>query len=195
MVGTTQEEPGFVYQGRLPSRRAKESLSPLAYRILFALDQFPCDLLFVHRDAEKENQPLVKRTEEIEEAKVLLADKCDFKVTIPVIPIRMTEAWLLIDENAIRVAVSNPNGKMRLDLPPIRGIENLPDPKETLKSLLKAASGTNARRYREPPTHILASCISDFSQLRNLTSFMEMEKSIIYGLAELQMNGRTLILT
>jgi hypothetical protein len=39
---------------------------------------------------------------------------------IPVVPVRMTEAWLLADEFAIRSAPGNPNGTQSLDLPDLR---------------------------------------------------------------------------
>ena len=45
-----------------------------------------------------------------------------------VIPVRMTEAWLLIDELALRRAAGNPNGRNPLDLPALKDLEALPEP-------------------------------------------------------------------
>jgi hypothetical protein len=64
----------------------------LRERISLSIFLYPCDLLFVHRDAE--HQPPELRKEEIRNA---LAE-WDAKVSLPpvvhVISIHMTEAWL-----------------------------------------------------------------------------------------------------
>src|SRR5579872_4460722 len=86
----------------------------LADRIRYSIDLYPCDLLFVHRDAERE--PPANRRSEIQSAKDLVTE-CNAVPSICVIPVRMQEAWLLIDEQAIRRAAGNPNGKQPLILP------------------------------------------------------------------------------
>jgi hypothetical protein len=74
-----------------PSRKLEERLQD-------AIKLFPCDVLFIHRDAERE--PPEKRRREIDMAIAALGNSVSYWV--PVIPVRMTEAWLLIDEKAIR---------------------------------------------------------------------------------------------
>ncbi|MFN9861081.1 MAG: hypothetical protein ACK556_23840, partial [Pseudanabaena sp.] len=109
--------------GRLP--KPPKTLSD---RIVAALDLYPCDLLFIHRDAERE--PINARVEEINSAMVIVQSKMtDSITTVPVIPIRMTEAWLLIDEKAIKTAAGNPRGKQILSMPAINRLETIPDPK------------------------------------------------------------------
>ena len=56
------------------------------------------DLLFIHRDAEGQNPQL--RHEEISEAAA-------GKAHVAVVPIRMSEAWLLFDEEAIREEIED----------------------------------------------------------------------------------------
>lgn len=99
------------------------------------------DVVVVHRDAD--NAGADARLNEIEKA-VQDAGR-DFAL-VPVIPIRMTEAWLLLDERAIRQVAGNPNGRMRLDLPTPREVEHVADPKTRLRDCLLAASGTAGRR-------------------------------------------------
>ncbi|MFN7616245.1 MAG: hypothetical protein ACK5RM_08685, partial [Pseudanabaena sp.] len=107
--------------GRLP--KPPKTLSD---RIVAALDLYPCDLLFIHRDAERE--PINARIEEINSAMVIVQSKIiDSITTVPVIPIRMTEAWLLIDEKAIKTAAGNPRGKQILSMPAINRLETIPD--------------------------------------------------------------------
>lgn len=48
---------------------------------------------------------------------------------VPVIPGRMTEAWLRLDEAAIRRVAGNPNGRTKLGLPKLHEVESVADPK------------------------------------------------------------------
>jgi hypothetical protein len=83
----------------------------LVDRIRAALEYFPCDILFIHRDAEK--QPWSARVSEIQEAIDKLAG-ISFPSFICVIPVRTMEAWLLLVEGAIRSASGNPKGRCTL---------------------------------------------------------------------------------
>ena len=150
----------------------------LEARIRASLDLFPCDLLFVHRDAERE--PRENRVVEIRRALEALTD-----ITLPVVcvvPVRMQEAWLLFDEMAIRSTAGNPNGAVPLLLPRLRDIEGMPDPKQRLQELLKTASGLTGRRRHQLN---LSSCarrvaeyIEDFSPLDNLPAFVALNDDV-----------------
>ena len=150
----------------------------LSERIRKSVDLYPCDLLFVHRDAE--SQPMGDRIEEIKAALIPLPDLQ--KPVVHVIPVRMQEAWLLFDEQAIRWAAGNKNGKMPLKLPSLKSIENLPDPKEVLNDLLREASGLSGRRRKNvPASHYaqrVAEYIEDFTPLRQLTGFQYLQAQI-----------------
>jgi hypothetical protein len=77
----------------------KSLTSTLEQRIRLSLDLYPCDLLFIHRDAEKE--PHATRVNQILKAIAQL----DSLISVPsvcVVPVRMTETWLLFDEIALR---------------------------------------------------------------------------------------------
>lgn len=97
------------------------------------------------------------------------------KPAVCVVPVRMSEAWLLIDETALRHAAGNPNGKVSLDLPSLHRLEQLPDPKQLLHDLLRRASGLHGRRLtsfnRRLHGHRVADWISDFSPLYRLSAF------------------------
>ena len=102
----------------------------------------------------------------------------------------MTEAWLLFDEAAIRKAVGNPNGNAQLNIPPLRTIENVPDPKAVLFESLKIASGYYGRRLAkfEPQKyrHRVAELISAYDPLRVVDSFAKLEASIGAFIQELE---------
>ncbi len=163
--------------GRVPHPPRK-----LEERIQYALDLYPCDLFFVHRDAESEIPQ--KRIDEINAAVEEARKNCSatFPPTVCVIPVRMTEAWLLFDPNAIRHAAGNPNGRMDVSLPNLSELESLPDPKEVLYELLRTASGLSGRHLKKFPhrelVHRVPDFIDDFSPLRSLSAFGALERDI-----------------
>lgn len=155
----------------------------LSDRIRVALALYPCDLLFVHRDAEGESREL--RVAEIHEH---LHEEGSRQTALCVVPVRMQEAWFLFDEAAIRSAADNPRGRMPLAVPPLEKLEEIPDPKGLLWNLLSTASGLRPGRLRRfspaPRMHRLADLIEDFSALRRLSAFQALEEELQQLLAE-----------
>ncbi len=155
----------------------------LTERIRVAVELFPCDVLFVHRDAERESRE--KRIAEIQQA----ASDATSKSVVCVVPVRMQEAWLLFDEMAIRRAAGCPNGRIPLELPDMSRIENEPDPKTILHTALRDASGYHGRRAKQfqpnKHAHRLGELIVDFSPLRRLTAFQKLEEDLITVLRKL----------
>lgn len=147
-----------------------------------ALQLYPCDLLFVHRDAESEDRET--RVVEIRQHLDELADQ----TAICVVPVRMQEAWFLFDERAIRLASDNPGGRMTLSLPPLDRLESVADPKSVLFDLLYKASGLRSGRlHRFVPAlrlHRLAEIIEDFTPLRRLPAFRALEDEMKGVLAQ-----------
>jgi hypothetical protein len=159
-------------------QRFPQSTRRLPERIQQALLYSPCDLLFIHRDAERE--PPENRLGEIQRSLQEIAH--ERPPVVCVIPMRMTEAWLLFEEAAIRRASGNPNGKVVLELPSLRRVEQLPDPKEVLYSLLREASGLTGRRLKDfrytAAVYRIAEIIEDFSPLRVLSAFQALEQEL-----------------
>ena len=102
------------------------------------------ELIFAHRDADAAG--FERRLEGI---------ACAFRNSgldvahVPIIPVKSTDAWILLDEGAIRRVAGNPRGKQTLLLPGPSRIEHLHDPKETLKAALVAACGHQGHRLRK----------------------------------------------
>ena len=76
--------------------------SSLADRMRQAVKLYPCDLLFVHRDSEKQAPEL--RYREIQQAAQEAFNTAPTFPCLCVVPIRMQEAWLLMDESVVRKA-------------------------------------------------------------------------------------------
>ena len=133
------KENGVVYAiqstwadlSRIPHQKRRR----LEDKIYLGLELYPCDLLFVHRDAEGE--PRQNRVNEITAATQRVITSVPPRICV--VPIRMQEAWLLFDEPAINRAAGNSSNRRSLSLPPINRLESLPDPKTKLHNSLKQA--------------------------------------------------------
>lgn len=149
----------------------------LSAKIRQAVQLYYCDLLFIHRDADREHRET--RKDEIRAA-LSIAEIDEPLPSVCVVPVRMTEAGLLIDERAIRRASGNPRGTQFLDLPQIPRLEGIPDPKNALHRALKSACGLQGRRLGsyKPDVDRLANLIEDFSPLRRLKAFEALEDDL-----------------
>jgi hypothetical protein len=105
--GASEIEPQLADMRRVPDPPRR-----LVPKIRLTLKLFPCEVSFIHRDAEA--QPLEDRVDEIREAVDILRREVELPPHVCVVPVRMTEAWLLQSESAIRAAADNPNGKNAL---------------------------------------------------------------------------------
>jgi hypothetical protein len=144
----------------------------LAARARKAIELYPAEVLFIHRDAERDS--LASRVTEVASALAHVDVR-----SVCIVPVRMTEAWFLFDERAIREAANNPNGTSPLSLPRITDLESDPDPKESLRSALRLASGQHGRRLARFDTakafYRLADRIVAFAPLRRLEAFTHFE--------------------
>jgi hypothetical protein len=168
-------------------RMLRRKPASLVERIGSALELYPADLLFIHRDAE--NQDPEARLSEIEGAVQTAAAT---QTWVGVVPVRMTEAWLLIDESAIRTAADNPNGEVALALPALSELERLPDPKRRLRELLEKACEKRGRRLeqfrRDLPWRVqrVAQLIQNFAKLGQLTAFRRLQRDTRGALAQVR---------
>jgi len=102
------------------------------------------NLLLIHRDADsRDHRP---RYDEILEA--IRINNMEVP-HVAVVPVQETEAWLLLDEAAIRRVAANPRGRVPLNLPTPAAVERLANPKEFLqRALINAAEVTGRRLDR-----------------------------------------------
>lgn len=160
-------------------RRLSPSPRKLSERIDRSVELYPCDLLFVHRDAE--NAPIEEREEEIRKA-IEESSMEDSVRVVCVVPVRMQEAWLLIDEAALRRAAGNPNGTQPLAMPDVQRLEELADPKQLIRDLLRQASELQGRRLERfnwrSSAHRVAEMIGDFSILYRLAAFQRLSAEV-----------------
>ncbi|MCX6368023.1 MAG: DUF4276 family protein [Armatimonadetes bacterium] len=172
---TIQRHTKHIFTGEFAYRRGQG----LAEKISNAMEDAPCDLLFIHRDSDREEP--IRRYEEIQVALT------DAKVEVPsiyVVPVRMMEAWLLFDIGVLRQAAGNRNSRAALNLPTLAQLENLADPKTVLREALRTASGQRGRRLDEFNKQIPAAMrritqlTDDFSPLLRLSAFQRLQEDV-----------------
>lgn len=138
------------------------------------------DLVIVHRDAEGQD-PEVRR----DEVASGVASVCEQMPTLAIVPIRMTEAWLLVDEGAIRRVAGRPNGTEALGLPSPGTVEQVPDPKKILHEALELASGATGRRLRRfrrdfgSHRRRLLEGLDHHGPVSKLTAWQQLEASVV----------------
>ena len=134
---------------------------------------YPSDVLIIHRDSEA--GLWTERVEQIKNA------VCDVQIPcwMPIVPVRMTEAWFLFDQRSIRRAAGRPADMVDLKLPPRHRWEVEPDPKTVLFAALRVASGLAGRRLGKFDVFgaraRVANLIDDFSYLRGMACFDDFE--------------------
>lgn len=172
---TIQRHTQQIFYGEFAYRRGQG----LAEKICNALDDAPCDLLFIHRDSDREDP--VRRYEEIQAA---LTEAGVDLPSICVVPVRMTEAWLLFDVGVLRQAAGNRNSRVPLNLPTLAQLENIADPKAVLRDALRVASERRGRKLDEFNKQIPAAMrritqlTDDFTPLLRLSAFQRLQDDV-----------------
>ena len=187
-----QHLPTCAVQARWPDLgRLRRPPKRLPEKIQTVVDISPCNVIFVHRDAETTS--LEDRQCEIDEAVDFARRTGAIPPAIAVVPVRMIEAWLLFDEKAIRAAAGNPNGSIEPRLPHLTDdVEDIPNPKDVLHRLILDATelGTHRRKRFDVGSAVqrIPQCIDDFSPLRVLSAFTALEKRILEVIEEQKWN-------
>ncbi len=149
---------------------------------------YPYNLLLIHRDAETND------LNSIQQRKTEVASNLPIEenTTVVIVPVKMMETWLLIDEQAIKKAAGNRNYQADMNLPSLKDLERYPNPKMLLHELLKNASGLRGRNLDKfnphRAVHLVAENIEDFSTLRQLSAFQILEADI-KNAVDTMMNG------
>ncbi len=165
----------------------------LDQKILEGLVNFgSCDLLLVHRDAdslvETASSGPQKRANEIE---VAVRDSGYSGPWVAIVPVRMTETWLLMDEEAIRQVSRRPHDNTPLGLPSPGQVESESDPKGCLEQALLTASGMSGRRlqkYKRDIPHLRRRLLEELPQggpLQQVPSWVRFRDNLLAALSAL----------
>lgn len=138
LAGATEadgEAPDLAQLQPPPGHRVVEKL-----RAVLSRDPV-FDAVVIHRDADSPDP--THRIEEIRQAVGEVGQQVRY---VAVVPVQELEAWLLLDERAIRRVAENPAGTVALELPTPSRVEALARPKERLDQVILLASELSGRR-------------------------------------------------
>lgn len=141
------------------------------------------DLLFIHADGDTDPErahaeriaPCMARIDQEQLARAF--------AIVPVIPVRMTEAWALADATALQSVLGTTLAPSALGLSDhiLRSLETLVEPKVLLKEIMQR-SGAQRGRRREPSIPRGLADRIDLASLRKLNSYSQFEENIEQGL-------------
>ena len=151
---------------------------------------FGCHALFVHADANA-RAPARALSERIEPGLSLLGQSAEpaCKITVPLVPVQATEAWLLADAAALCAVIGTDIDQTELGLPTsAAGVEAIARPKDALDDAVRKALAVRPRRRRllvlgqlyEPVARRLR-----LERLSQLPSFLRFEGLMAQALVEL----------
>jgi hypothetical protein len=159
-------------------------------KLLAARKLFPsAGLIIIHRDAD--NAGSEARLREINEAVNRMPEKFNTKV-IPMIPVKMTEAWLLADRKIINRVAGNVDCDDEIRcIPPVKILENRANVKELLLDALCEASGLEGgrlkpfkKRFGEMRARIMEDLAVDGPQ-KELPSYQAFRRELKYFSSDL----------
>ena len=167
-----------------------DSLSdaPREHRILGAAREAlgAWDVLFVHADGA--GNPGRARDQQVQPAIEGLRLELATGAGVAVVPVRETEAWALVDGDALRRVFGTTLVDDALGLPPsVSAVETLLDPKALLMSAFTATHPTGRRRKQgvSPLLNALGEQVA-LPRLRRLTAFAALEAELRQALRQLR---------
>ncbi|MCE2963546.1 MAG: hypothetical protein ACK5UE_01450 [Chitinophagales bacterium] len=150
--------------------------SDVERQLKFAELYYPFDILFYHRDAEINKRDIIFERKNEVFSKLTLEYK---ERVICIVPKIMMETWLLISEDALKMAAGNRQYSEKIYIPPLGKLENIKYTKGLLHQELKKINGCKRKFNPYKAAHLVAEYIEDYSPLRNLDAFNEFEKDLI----------------
>jgi len=149
-------------------------------------------ILIVHADADhptrdkalsERYQPGYERVQQID-VKIC-------KNLFPVIPVYMTEAWMLADLEALRDVIETDMRPQELRLPrKAKQVELDTDPKQTLKEVLQKAYAHKSRRHRRIDLDFLYEPLAlriNLGRLSEVPAYQQFKADLIFALKKLDL--------
>lgn len=154
-----------------------------------AFDKFGIILLFVHTDSDAPSDDLIFQTKIIPAQKLLLEqDDKHCKNLIALVPIQMTESWMVADKELLKeeIGIYKTNAELEIHLKP----ELINNPKSVIENIIRFSKEDLTKRRRNKNLsisdlyQILGQTI-ELTKLEELSSYLKFKESIIAKLKEL----------
>lgn len=148
--------------------------------------------LVVHADADHPTAERARR--ERFDPGYALVQQCEdkiCKILVPIIPVYMTEAWMLADHEKLCETIDTPMRASQLGLPVrVRQLEADAHPKETLKQAIRTATAHRSRRYRQIDLSMLYDKLASevrLDRLQGLTAYQQFVTDLTQALEQLDL--------
>ena len=149
-------------------------------------------ILFIHTDGGGNPSSALK--ERVEPAVQRIANELiqERERTVAVVPVRETEAWALVDGDALRAAFGTVLDDMSLGIPRMpREVERVLDPKQSLNQAFANVIGT--RRLKKKKAEAFLDAIGErvrLVRLREVLAFQRFERDLQAALLDLGYFGQ-----
>lgn len=155
----------------------------------FAFDKFGILLLFVHADSDAPSDNLIFETKIIPAQKILLEQDDNYcKNLIAIVPIQMSESWMIADKQLLKdeIGIEKTDAELEIHLNP----ESITNPKSVIENIIRLSKEDLTKRRRNNGLNIsdLYQIIGqkvEIAELEKLTSYLKFKNSLIDKLREL----------
>lgn len=154
-----------------------------------ASDKFGILFLFVHTDSDAVNDNLIFQSKIIPAQKKLLQQDTSYcKNIVAIVPIQMTESWMLADKELLKneIGIEKTDAELGIHLNP----ELISNPKNVIENIIRLSKEDETKRKRNKGLNIadLYQIIGqkiELSELKKLSSYLKFRNSLIEKLREL----------
>lgn len=153
-------------------------------------EKYSMSILFVHTDSDGLNDNLVFDSKIIPAQRILSTkENLDFcKHMIAIVPVQMTESWMLADSQLIKeeIGIYNTDGELGLNFNP----ETITNPKRLIQDIIRLSKADLTKRRRGKGLDIaelyqIVGQKIELNKLNKLASYSKFKKSLIEKLREL----------
>ncbi len=155
-----------------------------------AFDKYGILLLFVHTDSDSASDDLIFQTKIVPAQNKLLNEDEELycKEMIPIVPIQMTESWMIADKQLLKseIGIDKTDAELGIHLNP----EKLNNPKALIEEIIRLSKEDETKKKRRKGLDIsdLYQIIGkqvELSELEKLTSYVKFRNSLIDKLKKL----------
>lgn len=154
-----------------------------------AFDKFGILLFFVHTDSDSPSDELIFQTKIIPAQKILLEQDDSYcKNLVAIVPIQMTESWMIADKKLLKeeIGIEKTDAELEIHLNP----ELIGNPKDVIENIIRISKEDLTKRKRNKGLLIsdLYQIIGqkiELTELEKLPSYLKFKNSLTNKLREL----------
>lgn len=152
------------------------------------IDDFGITILCVHVDADDNSDQNIfqnKIKPALRAVENSIDDIC--KIIVPVVPVQMTESWMLADKELFKREIGTNKSDEELDI--CRNPESYSDPKTTIKNAIRIALQERTRRHRNELTiadlYLSMGQSISIEKLKQIPSYIKFQENVRDALRKL----------